>query len=69
MSQIDSPKKKERNEISLATLASSEGWADGEVCEGGGESGEALGWEEEGGAEVVREGRGTECGKRGCRQN
>ena len=33
MSQIDSPKEKERNEISPAVLACSEGWAEGEVCE------------------------------------
>lgn len=44
-----SQKKKERNEISLATPPSSEGWADGEVCKGGGESGEGLGFGEEGG--------------------
>lgn len=47
LSQIDSPKEKERNEISPAALASWRGWAEGKCVEEAGE--ERLGrWERKG---------------------
>ena len=52
MSQIDSPKEKERNEISPAVLASSEGWAEGK-CVKEAERGEG------GGAGTVRRRKGV----------
>ena len=45
MSQIDSPKEKERNELSPAALASSEGWAEGKCVKEAERGGGRRGWD------------------------